>query len=449
MILPFKGIAMSSCTSKQVLEKINVDVKRHSKMMKAAYGAYENLFMSQKNRPKAMEYFDWFMKEFQGERIVEIDKVKQQGKPAIGTFCIFVPEEIVVGAGGACFGLCGGSQMPIADAETELPRNICPLIKSAHGFKLQRTCAFTQSSDFIYGETTCEAKKKTWEILNKHHKTHVMYIPHMKREQDLKTWKNEVKEFKKHIEEVIGRDLSYEEMVEGIEIINRKRDALLRLDKLRGFNKEVMPISGKDALFVVQASFIDEPVRFTEKVNLLCDELEERLSNNVSVYEKDTPRLMVLGTPFALPNWKLHAAVEDSGGVIINEESCIGHRYYKDNVNLENIKDEESLMDELVDRYSKVDCACFTPNEGRVEKIIQMYKDRKADGVIYYTLSFCHTYNVESFLVKEKLAEAGIPCLTIESDYSAEDVGQIKTRVEAFLESISFQQKAKKFKEGL
>ena len=97
----------------------------------------------------------------------------------------------MVGAGGACYGLCGGSPTTIADAETELPRNICPLIKSAHCFKLQRTCPYTQSSDFIYGETTCEAKKKTWEILDKHHPVHVMNIPHMKREKDLKSWKEE------------------------------------------------------------------------------------------------------------------------------------------------------------------------------------------------------------------------------------------------------------------
>ena len=431
---------------KDLLSSIGVDVEKHAKMMNAGLESYKKQFLTQPNRPKAMEYFDWFMSEIQGQRIAEINKLREQKKPAVGTFCIFVPEEIIVGAGGACYGLCGGSPATIPDAESELPRNICPLIKSAHGFKLQRTCAYTQSSDFIYGETTCEAKKKTWEILNKHHPVHVMNIPHMKREKDLKMWEEEIAEFKEHIERVIGRELKLSEMIEGTKIINEKRKALQRLDRLRGFDSEVVPISGKDALFVVQMGFLDDPVRYTKKVNELCDELEERVKNRVSVFEKDTPRLMVLGTPFAPPNWKLHTAVETTGGAIINEESCIGHRYFKDNVDLDGVEDEKTLMQRLMKRYSSVDCACFTPNTPRIDKIIKMFKERKADGVIYYTLSFCHTYNVESHLVVEALEKEGIPSLIIESDYSAEDVGQIKTRVEAFLESLTFKKKAKKFK---
>ncbi|RXJ88218.1 double-cubane-cluster-containing anaerobic reductase [Arcobacter sp. CECT 8985] len=430
---------------KDLLEKIGVDVPRHAKMMEMGFESYKNQFMSQKNRPEAMKYFDWFMSEMQGQRIAEINKLRENKKPAIGAFCIFVPEELIVGAGGACFGLCGGSPATIADAETELPRNICPLIKSAHGFKLQKTCAYTQSSDFIYGETTCEAKKKTWEILGKHHPVKVMNIPHMKREKDLKLWKEELFEFKEHLEEITEEKLSLEKMKEGVKIVNEKRKALQRLDRLRSMNPDIIPISGKDGLFITQMGFLDDPVRYTQKVNELCDELEKRVQEKVSVFEKYTPRLMVLGTPFAPPNWKLHTAVETSGGAIVNEESCIGHRYYKDNVDLDDVQDEDTLMQKLLDKYSAVDCACFTPNAPRIDKVLQMYKDRKLDGVIYYTLSFCHTYNVEAHLVTQALENEGIPCLVIESDYSPEDAGQIKTRVEAFLESISFKNKAKNF----
>lgn len=430
---------------KDLLESIGVDVERHAKMMGMGLDAYKSLFMSQPNRPKAMAYFDWFMSEIQAERIAEINALRAKKKPTVGTFCIFVPEEIVVGAGGACYGLCGGSNATVADAETELPRNICPLIKSAHGFKLQRTCAYTQSADFIYGETTCEAKKKTWEILGKHHPVHVMNIPHMKREKDLKMWQEEIKEFKEHIEEVSERKLSLNEMLEGTRIINAKRSALQRLDSLRSMNPEVMPLSGKDGLFITQMGFLDDPVRYTQKVNELCDELEMRIKEENSVFPKGTPRIIVLGTPLAPPNWKLHNAVENSGGAIINEEGCIGHRYFKDNVDIEGVTSEDEMYARLMQRYSKIDCACFTPNTGRIDKIVQMYKDRKADGVIYYTLSFCHTYNVESHLVTEAMQKEGIPCLVIESDYSPEDAGQIKTRVEAFLESIAFKQKAQAF----
>lgn len=430
---------------KDLLGSIGVDVEHHAKMMGAGLEAYKAQFLGQPDRPKGMAYFDWFMSEIQGQRIAEINALRAEKKPAVGTFCIFVPEEIVVGAGGACYGLCGGSNATVADAETELPRNICPLIKSAHGFKLQRTCAYTQSSDFIYGETTCEAKKKAWEILAKHHPVHVMNIPHMKREKDLKMWQEEIKEFKEHIEAVTEKKLSLDAMKEGVRKVNAKRSALQRLDRLRGMNPDVMPISGKDALFITQVGFMDDIERYTEKVNELCDELEERVKNKQSVFPKDTPRLMVLGTPFAPPNWKLHTAVETTGGCVINEESCIGHRYFKDNVDIEGAQSDDELYARLMTRYSKIDCACFTPNTGRINKIVQMYKERQADGVIYYTLSFCHTYNVESHLVLEAMQKEGIPCLVIESDYSPEDAGQIKTRVEAFLESINFKKKAQAF----
>ncbi len=235
-------------------------------------------------------------------------------------------------------------------------------------------------------------------------------------------------------------------MKKGTKIVNEKREALQRLDRLRSMNKDIIPISGKDGLFVTQMGFLDDPVRYTQKVNELCDELEKRVENKISVFEEDTPRLIVLGTPFAPPNWKLHTAVETSGGAIINEESCIGHRYYKDNVNLDEVTTEDELMQKLLDKYSAVDCACFTPNAPRIDKILKMYKDRQADGVIYYTLSFCHTYNVEAHLVTQALEKEGIACLVIESDYSPEDAGQIKTRVEAFLESINFKKKATSFK---
>ncbi|GAX87184.1 conserved hypothetical protein [Lebetimonas natsushimae] len=424
-------------------QELGMDIEKHNELLAALGEIYPEFYLKQENRPKAMEYFDYVMSEIHGKRIEELMEKKKEGKPLVGTFCIFVPEEIIVGADGACYGLCGGAEFSIADAERDLPRNICPLIKSAYGFKVQRTCPYTQASDFIYGETSCEAKKKTWEILNEIHPTHVMHIPQMKREKEKELWKSEIYDFKKHIESIIGRELTFEELKKGIEIINKKREAMQRLDKLRGMYPDVVPISGKDGLLINQISFYDDPERFTQKVNELCDELEERIKNKVSVVPKDTPRIMVIGTPMAPPNWKLHHIVETTGGVIINEEACIGHRYYKDNIDTQWAENVDDLMERMLERYMKIDCACFTPNEGRIDKIIKMYKEREADGIIYYSLSFCHTYNVESKKVIDRLQAENIPILRIESDYSMEDMGQIKTRVEAFLESISFKKNVK------
>lgn len=418
-------------------DKLDIDAEKLTTMLGMAGKRHAEVFKSQANRPQGMTYFDDLWDNLQTGRIQELDELKQQGKPLVGTFCIFVAEETVTAAGGACYGLCSGSPASIPEAEKELPRNICPMIKSAHGFKMLKVCGYTQSADFIYGETTCEAKKKTWEVLGKHHPVHVMHIPQKKDAKSMRLWKEEVEEFNAHIEQVTGRELSFEELKHGTEVINAKRAALRRFDALRSMHGDVIPVSGRDGILVMQLSFIDEPVRFTKALHALCDELDERVRAGTSVTPSGTPRLIVLGTPFAAPNWKLHHIVETSGAAIINEESCIGHRYYRDDVDLEGVQTKDDVVQRMMARYEKIDCACFTPNQGRIDKIVQMVRDRQADGVIYYTLAFCHTYNVEAHLVTEALRKEGIPFLTMESDYSPEDAGQIKTRVEAFVESIN------------
>lgn len=418
-------------------DKLDIDAEKLTTMLGMAGKRHAEVFKSQANRPQGMAYFDDLWDNLQTGRIQELDELKQQGKPLVGTFCIFVAEETVTAAGGACYGLCSGSPASIPEAEKELPRNICPMIKSAHGFKMLKVCGYTQSADFIYGETTCEAKKKTWEVLGKHHPVHVMHIPQKKDAKSMRLWKEEVEEFNTHIEQVTGRELSFEELKHGTEVINAKRAALRRFDALRSMHGDVIPVSGRDGILVMQLSFIDEPVRFTKALHALCDELDERVRAGTSVTPSGTPRLIVLGTPFAAPNWKLHHIVETSGAAIINEESCIGHRYYRDDVDLAGVQTKDDVVQRMMARYEKIDCACFTPNQGRIDKIVQMVRDRQADGVVYYTLAFCHTYNVEAHLVTEALRKEGIPFLTMESDYSPEDAGQIKTRVEAFVESIN------------
>lgn len=416
-------------------QSLDMDLELHDQLLAGLGQLFQSVYLTQENTPEGMGYFYSVIGEIHGARIQELVELKKTGKPVVGTFCIFVPEELIVGAGGACVGLCGGADFSVPFAEADLPRNICPLIKSAYGFKLSRTCPYMQVSDFIYGETTCEAKKKTWEQLNKLHPTHVMHIPHMKREQDLALWLTELKGFKQHLEQVTGETISADQIREGIRIVNAKRSAMKRLETIR--KNEVVPISGLDALLIEQISFYDDPVRFTARLNVLCDELEKRVAQGVAVAPKDAPRIMVAGTPMAPPNWKLHHIVETSGGIVVNEESCIGNRYYKDNVELTDGMDEDALLGAMLKRYAAIDCACFTPNDERVDKVLDLARDTGSAGVVQYALSFCHTYNIESGKIGGALKDAGIPALSIETDYSSEDEGQIRTRVEAFLEQIS------------
>ncbi|OKY77004.1 MAG: 3-hydroxyacyl-ACP dehydratase [Desulfobulbaceae bacterium DB1] len=417
----------------ELWQELDMDVERFDKARQMLGNAYAAMYLSQRNRPGKMAYFDTMIAEIHGGRVQELVDAKKEGRPVVGTFCVYIPEEVVVAANGICVGLCGGSQGSIPDAEKILPRNICPMVKSAFGFKAGRICPYFQAVDFVYGETTCDAKKKTWEILDRLVPTYVMEIPQMKNKRDKALWLEEVKDFKAKVEEVSGKKISEDDLARAIKVINGKRLALQRLTRLRSHNPA--PISGKDALLIEQIAFYDEPVRFAEKVNELCDELDDRVKSGHGVLPADAPRVMVSGTPMALPNWKLHHIVESAEAVIVNEESCIGTRYFKDLID-EDRKSMAEQLDVLTDRYMRIDCSCFTPNNERIDQVIKEYRQSGAQGIIHYSLQFCHTYNIEEIRIKEACQQEGIPYLSIETDYSPEDVGQLQTRVEAFLEQI-------------
>ena len=110
----------------------------------------------------------------------------------------------------------------------------------------------------------------------------------------------------------------------------------------------------------------------------------------------------------AVPNWKLPFIIESSGAVIVGEESCIGTRNTRDLVE-ESGDTLEELLDALVDRYMRIDCACFTPNQERLDHIVDMARDLKVKGVIHYGLSFCQPYAIEAFKVGKALEEAQHP----------------------------------------
>jgi len=417
----------------EMWKSLGMNVERFEKMRCVLGDVYQKTFMMQENRPKSMDYFDLTMAEIHGGRIAELLEAKKQGRPVVGTFCVFVPEELVLAAGGICIGLCGGSPGPIPDAEKVLPRNICPMVKSAYGFKAAKVCPYFQAVDFVYGETTCDAKKKTWELLDRLVPTYVMEIPQLKRERDRVLWLEEVKDFKKKMEEVTGKAISSDDITKATKVMNGKRKALQRLNALRAHNPA--PVSGKDVLLIEQIAFYDDPVRFAEKVNALCDELDERVKKGIGVAPKTAPRILVSGVPMAMPNWKVHNLIENGGGIVVNEESCIGTRYFKDLMDESNGSIEKQLAN-LTDRYMKIDCSCFTPNNERIDQVIKEYGDSKAQGVVHYSLQFCHTYNIEAIRIKEACEKNNIPFISIESDYSAEDVGQLQTRIEAFLEQV-------------
>lgn len=180
---------------------------------------------------------------------------------------------------------------------------------------------------------------------------------------------------------------------------------------------------------------MDDTPRLTGAINDMAAECEQRAEAGEGVAPKGTKRILYTGTPMAVPNWKLFNLIEKAGGVVVGEESCTGSRYYKDLVD-ETGETVDEMLDAIAERYFKINCAVFTPNDQRMKDIVQMAKDLHADGIVDVALQFCTLYEMESFAVEKAAAEAGIPFMHITTDYAGEDAGQLQTRIEAFLETI-------------
>lgn len=413
---------------------LGIDLEAHDSLLRVLGTAYKDIYLRQQNRPKGMEYFDFVVRELHGLRVKELVEARKDGRKVIGTFCVFVPEELIIAVNAIAVGLCAGADIASDAAEQYVPRNTCSLIKSAFGFKLAKVCPYIEATDLIVGENTCDGKKKAFEqYKDVVGNLYVMDLPQMKSEVGKYLLKAEYKRFAKTLEELTGNKITVEGLNRATKIVNAKRKAMHRLASLRA--AAIVPISGLDTLLANQVFFYDDPERFTASVNAICDELEIRIKNKEGVFPANTPRIIVSGCPMAVPNWKLPHIIETSGAVIVGEEMCTGERGTQFLVN-EDLDSVDACFDAIADRYFKIDCAVFTPNDDRLNHVKQMVDKYKADGVIHYGLQFCQPYAHEAMSMEKVLEGEDIPVLSVETDYSQEDLGQLKTRIEAFVERL-------------
>lgn len=415
-------------------ESLGMNLEAHDMLCEVLPQAVGDVFLSQENRPECMDYYDMVVADIHGIRPAELIAHQEKGGKVFGTFCAYVPDEVIIAAGAIATGLCGGSQFWVPDGEKVLPTNTCPLIKASVGARLGRTCPFFRIADMYIGETTCDGKKKAWEILNEDVPVHVMQLPQMKRRKDIDAWADEIKILKDIVEEQTGNQVTFDNLAASIEIVNNKRKALQRLYDCR--KSKNIPISGTDTLVISQIAYYDDPERFATMTNKLCDELEKRIEDGVSVFPEGTKRIMITGTPMAIPNWKLHNIIETTGGAVVCEETCTGTRYFERLVD-ETQDTMEGQINALAERYMGINCACFTPNTARIDDILRLAKEYDVDGIIDVNLKFCGCFQTEKYFIERAVQEAGIPYLGIETDYTDGDAEQLRTRIGAFIEMMS------------
>lgn len=359
-----------------------------------------------------------------------LKEAKESGLKVVGTYCLYSPTELIVAAGAIPVSLCGTSQTPIAAAEKVLPRSLCPLIKSSYGFAITDTCPFFHFSDLLLAETTCDGKKKMYELLGELKPLHLMQLPQVQDEAALDYWMVELKRLIARLEEELGIEITPKRLASAIELVNEERRSLKALQDVNKLKPA--PMSGSDLLTVLHnRGFCIDKEQTIELLDRLTAELLERSENGISPFDERTPRILLTGVPVGLGSDKVVRLIEESGGCVVCFESCGGYK------KVDPVEATDDPLRAIAEKYLRIPCSCMSPNKGRLELLDHLVGEFQVDGVIDLTWQGCHTYNVESYAVKRHLQqERLLPFLQIETDYSESDTQQLKVRIEAFLEML-------------
>lgn len=384
--------------------------------------------MSDYQLPAQFEEFTQARKE----GFLKARAVKEGGGHIAGTFCTFTPCELMDAAGVHPVSLCGMSPEPIPAAERDLPKNLCPLIKSSYGFAVSDTCPYTYFSDLIVGETTCDGKKKMYELLGKLKDVYVLHLPQgIDREYALEQWTGELYRFRAKLEEKFQVTITDEALREAARLRNRLRQAQTALMELQKLDPP--PFSGLDLYRLLDGlGFSFDLHANLEKLTGLAAQLKRDYDAGNRPIPAGRKRILITGCPIGGVLEKTVKVVEENGGVVVCFENCSGikpSRYLVDT-------EAEDIMTAIARRYLNIGCAVMTPNPQRMELLPQLAEEFRADGILDIELQTCHPYTVERFEIKRLADRLGIPFLALDTDYSRSDLGQLTTRIAAFIEML-------------
>ena len=358
-------------------------------------------------------------------------ELKQKNIPFVGTFCTYFPQEIAMAMGACVVGLCSTSDETIPDAEKDLPRNLCPLIKSSYGFAKTDKCPYFYFSDLIVGETTCDGKKKMYEYLGQFKPVYTMELPNSQSPEGLELWTKEIIKLKEKLESHFETTITDEAVREQVKVMNEVRRAMKEFYALT--KVEPVPILGQNLFSVLYgSSFRFNKVKLPDEIRAVVAKVKEEYEQNPNKYPK-APRILVTGCPIGGGASKCVKAIEDNGGHVVVFENCSGAKSFDKLVD----EDAPDIYRAIAERYLSIGCSVMTPNPNRLELLGRLIDEYRVDAVVEITLQACHTYHVETLGIKRFVNEVkGIPYMAVETDYSTADIGQLNTRMAAFIEML-------------
>lgn len=368
---------------------------------------------------------------------LEIEMAKDEGKKVVGLMCSYFPIEMVLAADAIPIGLCGTTEEPISAAENVLPADQCPMVKATYGRAVGNTCPLFPLADCIVGETTCDGRKKMYELLAREKPMHVMDLPQKPEEKEAQVhWTAEMWKLKSFIEEQLDTVITEKNLKRAIRQANTGRALMTEIHRCRKHHP--VPIMGLDLVGITTTfGYCADRNDYNKKLSVILEELKRRIREKEFACSPDRPRILWTGLGNSLGCDKVLKLVEDCGGVVVCQEGCGGITRLEDPVD-----EDKDPFQALAERYLRVTCSCMTPNTRRLEDIDRLILEYHIDGVIDLTWQFCHTFNIESYRVSELVKEKhGLPFLHIVTDYSQSDVGQLRVRIEGFLEQITLGRK--------
>ncbi len=360
---------------------------------------------------------------------------KQKGKKIVGITCEYTPRELIMAAGGVPVCLCGGSAKMIPAAERDLPANICPLIKSTYGYSVEKKNPFLEMADLIVAETTCDGKKKMYELLARRHPMYVLELPQKPNDPDaLEHWVQELRKLRKELSTRFQVKITDDLLRQAIVQMNREREYkrnlahLMKLDPPPLSGRELLDMKSLISCILADLDQYEKALRTLPGTARITD-------------AKSRIRVLLTGVPLPHGAERVMDIIESHGGLVVCQENCTGLKPVLEDV----AADAADPLRALAEKYFHIPCSVMTRNDRRLESIKQLAREYQAQCVIELVWQACLTYDIESFQVREAVKqELHLPYLRIETDYSPSDSARIVTRVQALFETLRHHTPTKK-----
>ncbi|MDR3037674.1 MAG: 2-hydroxyacyl-CoA dehydratase family protein [Candidatus Adiutrix sp.] len=360
---------------------------------------------------------------------LRLDEAKAAGRKVVGHYCLYSPMELAAGAGAVAVSLCGTRQDAIPKAEEVLPRGLCPLIKSSYGFALLDSCHYLASSDLVVADTTCDGKKKMYELLARDKDLHLLQLPqNQDPETALPYWRDQLRRLRDKMRVKLNHPLTDDDLRAGIKLLNRERRALKALLDLSQNPRP--PYSGLEILEICfKTGFLPDKEETITRLEALTEDGRQKLSAGESPVPEGAFRLLLTGVPVGMGSHKVVQLAEELGATVVVLDNCGG--YKKVTLMMDEAADP---LTEMATRYLNLPCAVMSPNPGRYERLRRLAADFRPDGVVDLVWQGCQPFATEAHTVRQFVQkELGRPYLMLETDYSDSDQAALKLRLEAFI----------------